>query len=48
MLRNRAGLLEKSYSGTFKRFDYIQFIPIHDVTFIDIVGYPYIFKNPRL
>ena len=48
MLRNRAGLLEKSYSGTFQRFDYLQFIPIQEFTFSDIVDYPYILKNPCL
>jgi hypothetical protein len=48
MLRNRAGLLEKSYSGTFQRFDCLHFIPIQEFTFSDIVGYPYILQNPRL
>jgi hypothetical protein len=48
MLRNRAGLLEKSYSGTFQRFDYLPFIPLQKFTFSDIVGYPYILKNPCL
>ncbi|MEI9479136.1 MAG: hypothetical protein WCO26_21540, partial [Deltaproteobacteria bacterium] len=48
MLRNRAGLLEKSYSGTFQRFDCLHFIPIQEFTFSDIVGYLYILQNPRL
>jgi hypothetical protein len=48
MLRNRAGLLEKPYSGTFQRFDYLQFIPIQEFTFSDSVDYPTILKNPCL
>ena len=41
-------MLEKSYGGTFQRFGYVQFIPIQESTFSDIVGYPTIIKNPYL